>query len=45
MDHILDGLIESAKKQDLNILNIIVRKDGMIIARHDYVLEQGHGFF
>ncbi|MFA7673264.1 MAG: serine hydrolase [Clostridia bacterium] len=40
MDHLLDKLIESAKQQKLNILNIAVRKDGKIIARHDFVPEK-----
>lgn len=40
MDHLLDGLISSAKQQKLNILNVVVRKDGKIIARHDFVPEK-----
>jgi CubicO group peptidase (beta-lactamase class C family) len=32
----LDDLIESVKNQDLNVLNVVVRQDGDIIAKHDF---------
>lgn len=37
---ILDDLIESVKKQNLHVLNVVVRKDGDIIAEHDFEEEK-----
>jgi CubicO group peptidase (beta-lactamase class C family) len=36
----LDQLIQSANEQNLHILNIIVRQDGEMTARHDFAKEQ-----
>lgn len=36
----LDDLIESVKKQNLHVLNVVVRKDGDIIAEHDFEEEK-----
>lgn len=32
----LDDLIESVKKQNLHVLNVVVRRGGDIIAEHDF---------
>ena len=37
---ILDDLIGSVKTQNLNVLNVIVRKAGDIIAEHDFEEEK-----
>lgn len=34
---ILNDLVLSVKKQKLNVLNVIVRQDGNIIGRHDFI--------
>lgn len=35
-NYILDDLIESVKMQNLHVLSVVVRKDGDIIAEHDF---------
>lgn len=37
---ILDDLIESVKTKNLHVLNVVVRKDGNIIAEHDFKEEK-----
>lgn len=39
-NYILNDLIESVKTQNLNVLNVVVRKDGDIIAEHDFEEEK-----
>lgn len=36
-NYIIDELIESVKTQNLHVLGVVVRKDGDIIAEHDFV--------
>lgn len=40
MKNILDDLLNSIKKQNLHVLNIVIRKDGNIITKHDFVEEK-----
>lgn len=39
-NNILDDLIESVNTQNLHVLNVVVRKDGDIIAEHDFEEEK-----
>lgn len=39
-NELLNDLILSVKEQNLHVLNVIVRQDGDIIARHDFVEEK-----
>lgn len=39
-NYILNDLIESVKTQNLHVLNVVVRKDGDIIAQHDFEEEK-----
>lgn len=39
-NYILDNLIKSVKMQNLHVLNVVVRKDGDIIAEHDFEEEK-----
>jgi len=39
-NYILDELIESVKTQNLHVLNVVVRRDGDIIAEHDFEEEK-----
>lgn len=39
---ILADLIESVEEQKLQVLNVVVRRGGKIIARHDFIEEQPH---
>lgn len=39
-NNMLDDLIESVKNQNLHVLNVIVRQDGDIIAKHDFEEEK-----
>lgn len=39
-NYILDYLIKSVKMQNLHVLNVVVRKDGDIIAEHDFEEEK-----
>lgn len=40
MKNLLTDLLASANEQNLHILNIVIRKEGEIIAEHDYVDEK-----
>ncbi|WP_040949121.1 serine hydrolase domain-containing protein [Gorillibacterium massiliense] len=39
MNNLLNDLVLSVEKQNLQVLNVVVRQDGRIIARHDFVEE------
>ena len=39
-NYILEDLIESVKKQNLHVLNVVIRKDGDIIAEYDFEEEK-----
>lgn len=39
-NNILDDLLQSAKNQKLNILNLVIRQNGEVIAKHDFEEEK-----
>ena len=40
MKNIFDDLLESVKAQNLHVLNVIIRQDGSILAKHDFAEEK-----
>lgn len=39
---LLDDLVASSNEQNLRVLNVVVRQNGELIARHDFEEEQTH---